>query len=330
MKRKHTIFFAIPFDSLTKKNYETICKKLVEHFKESSFELDTIIGNEQISPSTEYATISNFKAQNTELHEQFAGNIKKADIFVADLTNNNPNVHIELGLALALNKNILRVTGRPLKELGFDIQNLEASAYKDTDDLFTKIKKYIETFRSIKELPFSDEHNELYKKIPKTLPLPGTPEEMASRSTWTFTTNNEYSFSFRDGAIKLACQFLSCLDHPHADPWIGIYFRVAKEISFGSTLLCIKKNGSIDLITYDYAQKPKIQNISKNKSPEVNEKLELLIEIENNELEISVGSEKPIRVRTTSQAFGNVIFATYECQATFENIEMINRDSVDF
>ena len=43
---------------------------------------------------------------NTELYKQFVSEIYKADIIIADLTHNNPNVHVELGIALQMNKNM--------------------------------------------------------------------------------------------------------------------------------------------------------------------------------------------------------------------------------
>ena len=57
---------------------------------------------------------------------------------IADLTNNNPNVHVELGIALMQNKNILRVTGRSLSEVGFDIRQLELRPYGDEETLLSR------------------------------------------------------------------------------------------------------------------------------------------------------------------------------------------------
>ena len=122
MKPSHKIFFAIPFDSATKQLYERVAEGLRQRYKT----LTTIIGTEEIGPSPSYSSIATFKAQNRELTEQFFKRIRDADVVVADLTHNNPNVHVELGIALFENKNILRVTGRSVTELGFDIRNLEA------------------------------------------------------------------------------------------------------------------------------------------------------------------------------------------------------------
>jgi hypothetical protein len=326
VKKNHTIFFALPFDNLTKNRYENICKNLRTLFEKKGYKLITLIGKDQIGPSSDYVDVSAFKAQNTELHKQFTMNIAKADILVADLTNNNPNVHLELGIALALNKNILRVTGRPVKELGFDIQSLEVYAYANENDLLDKIANYLDSFIKIKELPFSLEYEKLYQKLLKPVILPGTPEEVAKERQWTIPINN---FSFRDGAIKTEFEFL---DSQNDNSWIGVYFRAASTVNLGSCLLYIRKNGSIELAVINPWINQLLNVIYKkqlNLRIELNKRFQLLIEIENDELEVKVGNEI-IRIPGLEfQAFGRVLFATYESRCKFENIEMINRDSID-
>ena len=121
MKIGHKLFFAIPFDSATKNLYDRVCKKIRKRYPD----VTTVIGNQEVGPSPEYSDFASLKAQNRELTRQFVTQIMDADIIIADLTHNNPNVHVELGIALTENKNILRVTGRSASELGFDIRNLE-------------------------------------------------------------------------------------------------------------------------------------------------------------------------------------------------------------
>ena len=96
---------------------------------------------------------------------------------VADLTHNNPNVHVELGIALVENKNILRVTGRSISELGFDIQNLEVFQYKNEDELAKKIIAYLDTFFRIKQLPISKNFAPLYCEEPFPIQLKACEKE---------------------------------------------------------------------------------------------------------------------------------------------------------
>lgn len=162
MKTDHKIFLAIPFDSATRELYTHIASRIRKLYDN----VTVVTASAQVGPSEEYSEIATFKLQNRELHKQFVSHITDSDIVIADLTHNNPNVHVELGIALMQNKNILRVSGRSVKELGFDIQNLEVFVYKDGRDLRKKIEAYLKTFFSIKKQPISPEAGSLYYKDP--------------------------------------------------------------------------------------------------------------------------------------------------------------------
>lgn len=323
MKAEHKIFFAIPFDKLTRNVYEEVCKEIVSHFKKQGYKLTTIIGNEQITPSPDYSEILSFRAQNTELHRQFFKEIANSDIIVADLTNNNPNVHVELGVALVLNKNILRVTGRPEKELGFDIQNLQVYLYKNKCDLQKRIIKYLELFLKIKRLNFSEEYSILYKKISDLIKLPGTQPEVKKDIIWSYPIKGFY---FRDGAIRLDFEFLNYFSPVS---WIGIYFRATNPILLGSYLLYVRQNGTVELAENN----PNPNIIFKQqvlKPFELNDSLNCLIEIENDQIEIKANGQSLKIGKLVQQNIGGIILASWECQAQFKNIELINRDTIDF
>jgi len=318
MKNEYKIFFAIPFDNLIKEIYEDICKELIDSFNKKGYKLITVIGNRQIGPSQKYLDIMSFRAQNTELQKQFFKDIVESDIIVADLTNNNPNVHIELGIALVLNKNILRVTGRPVNELGFDIQNLEAYSYKERSDLLNKIQNYLETFLKIKKLDFSTEYKNLYKKLDKIV-LPGTKEEIKQNFFWSYPIDE---YLFRDGAIRLKFKFL---DNLNVESWLGVYFRANREFLFGSYLLYIRKNSFVELAVY-----PGPNVMSRQKLNDLNvldEEIELVMEIENNELEVKIDKQNFKFSNLEKQNSGNIIIVTWECRAQFRDIELINRDT---
>lgn len=323
MKTEYKIFFAIPFDNLTKEIYENISVKLKDNFANERYALTTIIGKEQVGPTLEYSKILSFRAQNTELQQQFLKEISRADIIVADLTNNNPNVHVELGIALTLNKNILRVTGRSIKELGFDIQNFEIYSYKNEKDLFQKILKYLETFFEIKKLGFFEKYRGLYGKVPHGV-LPATKEEIAQNKLWMYPIKD---YSFRDGAIKLEFEFL---DNFNPESWFGVYCRTASEIYLGSYLLYVRRNGFIEFAEYS-PNNPTINILYKKQHfdlKDLSKSNHLLIEIENDEVEVKI-NDKNIKIKKLNhQIKGKVIIATWECRAQFNDLELIDRDTI--
>lgn len=74
-------------------------------------------------------------------------------------------------MALMQNKNVLRVTGRSLSELGFDIRNLEMYQYRSEDELFKVIITYCETFFGIRSVPISKDRGLPYfeERVPTEL-----------------------------------------------------------------------------------------------------------------------------------------------------------------
>jgi hypothetical protein len=321
MKKDYRIFFAIPFDHLTKNIYDDICEELRDKFGTHGIRLTTVIGNEQIGPSPDYSEILSFKAQNKDLHEQFYKEISAADIIIADLTNNNPNVHIELGIGLSLNKNILRVTGRAIKELGFDIQNLDIYNYSDKKDLMEKMTKYLDMFFKIKSLDFSSKYGILYKNISGPLAIP----EVSALPTEVRYPYHKHitEYSFRDGAINLKFKFGR---NDNLESWFGIYFR-AEEIPYlSSYLFYIRKNGSIELAPYNSYNYKVIYKYQLNS---LTQEFELLMEIENDELDVTINGEAFRFSNLKLQAEGRIILGVYECSVVVENIELINRDTIE-
>src|SRR5437870_3691686 len=197
MKTGHKIFFAVPFDAATLNQYHCIRDEIRNRYPN----VTVVIGAEEIGPSPAYSEIATFKAQNRELHQQFTNQITDADIVVADLTHNNPNVHVELGIALTQNKNILRVVGRPLTELGFDIRNLEVLKYSSKSDLLKIITDYLDIFFKIKGLPICREFPALYSSQ--------APLKLRAASPWKVDLQRSTGNSLlRDGAVKATFEIL--------------------------------------------------------------------------------------------------------------------------
>lgn len=67
-------------------------------------------------------TRSDDKAPAGKIHDRLLDELKSADLFIADVTGDNPNVMWEIGYATALGKQVLILTQVP-KELPFDIKN---------------------------------------------------------------------------------------------------------------------------------------------------------------------------------------------------------------
>jgi len=317
MKTGHKLFFAIPFDSATRNLYERISCVIRKRYPA----VTTVIGNHQVGPSPQYSDFASFKAQNRELTEQFVSQIMDADVVIADLTHNNPNVHVELGIALTENKNILRVSGRSVSELGFDIRNLEVRPYKNEDQLAETIMAYLDTFFKIKQLPISKEWTPLYCEEPV---VPIQLRARDERKGYDFHSNYQ-NLLIRDGAVQVDFEILAAR---RPDDWFGIYFRAGASPLLGSHLAYVRQNGMIEIAVY-----PGPRVIAKSRErygQTIVGRHSLLIQFENNEVELQMGNIQLRTNKLSHQTAGQVLLAAYYADVDVHSAQMICRDTIEW
>lgn len=314
MKPDHKLFVAIPFDSATLSLYD----RALTHIRRDFPNLTTVIGNQEVGPSPKYANIASFRSQNRELTNQFVAQIRNADIIVADLTHNNPNVHVELGIALLQNKNILRVTGRSLTELGFDIRNLEVRTYKTENDLTKILSDYLKTFFTIKQLTLLKRHGSLYFRELTPLGL-----KAAKLSGFDIQSNLPRRYLLRDGAIRATFKFRNTLS---PEDWFGVYFRSGVSPLLGSHLVYVRRNGSIELAMYPGPQVLDRFSIGRALS----DKETLTLDFENDYVEMRVGKASFSSRKLYHQVAGKAGFASWQADVDVSSAEMISRDTIEW
>ena len=312
MKAHHKIFFAIPFDSATMNLYERVCKAIRKRYPA----VTTVIGSQQVGPSPKYSDIASFKSQNRELTKQFVDQIQDADIVIADLTHNNPNVHVELGIALMKNKNILRVTGRSVSELGFDIRNLEVFQYKKQRQLINRITNYLDLFFKIKKLTISSQHGNLFCKEPK-------PIRLRAISGHDFQSNCPVSFVMRDGAVQVSFEIIKT-NSPQ--DWFGVYFRAVDSPLMGSHLVYVRQNGTLELAVYPGPHI--LKTLPTNQT--ISGKQLLSIQFENNFVEVRLGQARFNYDKLLHQAVGRILPTAWNADVDVDLVEMICRDTVEW
>ncbi len=318
MKKTHKLFFAIPFDSASKNLYGRVCREIRKRYPT----VTTVIGNEEVGPSQEYSNIASFKAQNRELTKQFVAQIRGSDIVIADLTHNNPNVHVELGIALMENKNILRVTGRSVSELGFDIRNLEVRRYDDETQLTEMIIRYLDTFFKIKRLGISKQHGDLYRKQSVPIQLRAlTPKVQRARFDVKSICPDNYVM--RDGAVRVTFEILQARS---PEDWFGVFFRAGASPWMGSHLVYVRQNGAIEVAMYPG---PLILEVYSTEQP-IKGKQTLLIQFENDQLDVQLGHFHLAPVKLVRQVVGRVLPVAWYADVDVHSAEMICRDTIDW
>ena len=105
-------FVIMPFTNKLNPIYESIIKPVLKNLKYSPLRADEIFSSKSIV-------------------DDICTNIKKAKFLIADLTDRNPNVFYELGLAHAADKEVILLT-QNLEDIPFDLRPLRMIVYKDS------------------------------------------------------------------------------------------------------------------------------------------------------------------------------------------------------
>jgi len=102
----------MPFDNRFNPIYENIIKKVIKKFGLNCKRADEIFGTEPII-------------------KYIWEHIKKARILIADITGRNANVFYELGLAHAINKEVILIT-QNIRDIPFDLKHYRCIVYEDS------------------------------------------------------------------------------------------------------------------------------------------------------------------------------------------------------
>lgn len=314
IQSSYRVFFAFPFDPAIRPMYERIMAHLKTKYEDR---FDFLFGNSSvIEPCPKFLKYEMFKEQNTDLLNQFLSNIESCDVVVADLTYNNPNVHVELGIAISLRKNILRVSGRTLIEIGSDVRGYEIHNYSNEEDLRNKIQNYLEQYLSIKELPLSKEAGPFYSL--------SFPEDKDLRP-------GEYipiGAAFRDGAVKMKFRFKYAESN---GDWFGIFFRQTHGNPWlGGYLLYVRENGSLELVDL-----PNVGLLNKRDYGEIGLETTHTIQfaVDGSRFRACLDDKIDDCLETENlkfQSYGYLGVFCFKTEATFSSVEAVCRDTISF
>ena len=134
VRLKRKLFFAFPWDVVTREIYEPIMAKCRNNY-------DIYFGPNLKAKNKEQELVETFRNQNKLLYDRFVENIKNADIFIADITTGNANVLMEVGIAIQLNKNILLLSSQVPDRLPFDVRGFDIKVYRTEPELCKKVEE---------------------------------------------------------------------------------------------------------------------------------------------------------------------------------------------
>jgi hypothetical protein len=314
IQSSYRVFFAFPFDPAIRPMYERMMAHLKAKYKDR---FQFLFGNSSIiEPCPPFMKYEMFKKQNTDLLNQFLSNIESCDVVVADLTYNNPNVHVELGIAISLKKNILRVSGRTLTKIGSDVRGYEIHNYSTEGDLEKRVENYLEQYISIKELPLTREAGPFY--------ILSFPEDKDLKQGEYIPTKA----AFRDGAVKVKFRFKNA---ESGVDWFGIFFRQTHASPWlGGYLLYVRKNRSLELVDL-----PNVGLLKKKDYGEIGLETTHTIQfaVDGSRFRACLDDKVDDCLETDNlkfQSYGYFGLYCFKTEVTFSSVESVCRDTIGF
>jgi len=287
-KDKFTVFAAFPWKP-SRKKYEEVFRVLKKEHKDIKLRYGMkVYSNDNVS-----STIEEFLYRNKQMYEIFVKGIERSDIFIADITGQNPNVMLELGIAMQLNKNILILTSDKTNKYPFDIQSVRIETYSSKEKLVEHIDTFIKLFKKIITQTYDDYIDCLHFKLEKEITL-------CERQNKTIDVGR-----MRNLRLKFDYQFL---DHVHTADWVGIYLRTLGPETKNSELIYTRVNGQLESLTMPHLRETQ-------QGREVDKKLTqdkqiMEVEIIENKILARTNSKKLIDDNVAIEGFGEIIIGS--------------------
>jgi len=319
---KDSVFSAFKWDVHLLSTYETIFKSLQSKKEYSNL---TFKYGSKVLPNEEKSFgVPEFINRNKQLYEIFVEGIESSDIFVADITGQNPNVMLELGIAMKLNKNILILKQKNEDEkFPFDIQGVHIQEYATVKELEKHIFEFIEMFSKIRNQTFDDYLQDHYVKVDKI-------ELATGPGGATFTTDPRLPSKIRNLRIRFSFEFL---DHVSKQDWIGVHLRTQGPGRDNSELIYSRVNDQLEVLPWPTNNPPAkadpVQSVGNNR---------LEITLLENQLSATSKSKVLPDYRVFADGFGSILFylqahtpeeelKNHSLKVQLTNIEVINLDT---
>jgi len=315
IKTKNTLFAAYPWSIYIQSVYEDIFKTLFKNWNIRH-------GSNVTLKDANESNVEKFLNRNKHLYDVFVSAIESSDFFIADVTGANPNVMLELGIAIQLNKNILIVSSDSLEKLPFDIKGFRASYYKSKDELIKIIKDELKIYLMIKAQTLLKHFDKCYFNFPSEgelkhgqvlmLPIP--------QNIKNFRLKVEYKFK----------------NTSNSRDWFGIHLRaLLPDISI-SELIYVRSNLSLESVTFPGKRSVQVGEDITSPLPPTDDgfkKIELIIN--ENTLKAITNDHKLDDKNIQRKTSGKIILHAYghyqpklgDLLVCYRNIEIVSLDT---
>lgn len=302
-RNERRMFGAFKWNAYVTGMYEEIFEKITSDSKweEYGYKWQVQYGSKFIFPTDlnwkskmTQKDIEEFIYQNKQLYDIFVEGISSCDLFIADITHHNPNVMLELGIAVQQNKNILLVTGQDIHDMEFDIRGLQAVKYASKEELQKIIEKHIEIYSMIKGQIF--EYGKFLSTKYYSLDAKGTLVNKESRRIGGIP-------NLKNLRIKVKFRFIFSTNYDL--DWFGVSLRTQGPDRYFSELALVRYSGKTRSLTFPEKRKEHDGKKITDFKPEDMHNLEILID--ENRLAVWVDSQLVLEdVDVIIESFGEV------------------------
>lgn len=316
-KAKPTLFIARPWDASFAELYKSVMAKLSKTW-------DIQDGPTPIKEDHTQAEREFFIKRNKQLYEMIVSAIQKSDVFIADVTNANANVMIELGIAIQLNKNVIIVTGQDTSRLPFDIQGFKAEKYESSEKLAEIIEKQLSVYLAIKNQNFDNYFSENYSHL-NDGKLTASNPMMAIK----------LAKPIKNLRLRIEYKFMDVSDD---QDWLGIHLRASSVSIQPSELVYVRKNASLEIVTLPTRPNPSVGEDKENKSNKLADgftRFELILD--GNKLLAATSNKELFDKLIQLESFGSIYLQANghshdpntlkKLEIEFRNFEIINIDT---
>lgn len=316
LNKKRLLFIARPWDASMDEVYGQVNTTLARDW-------DIQDGPRAIKEDQAHGDRETFIGRNKQLYEKIVSGIQKSDVFIADVTNANANVMIELGIAIQLNKNVIIVTGQDINRLPFDIRGFKADKYGTVDKLISTIKDQLSIYLEIKKQTFDKYF----------------PENYTPRKGGNLTANNavipvKLSKPIKNLRFRIEYKFIGVSDD---QDWLGIHLRASPVSVQPSELIYVRKNESLEIVTLPKRPTPVLGEPKENKENKMSDdftRLELILD--GNKLLASTSGRELFDDSIQLESFGSIYLQANghnqekrdNLSIEFRNVELISLDTI--
>lgn len=313
---KRSLFIARPWDASMAETYKKVTAILVKDW-------DIQDGSNIIKEDAAAGKREMFINRNKQLYEMFVSGIQKSGVFIADVTNVNANVMVELGIAIQLNKNVIIVTGQDKNKLPFDIHGFKAEKYEDLDALIKIISEQLSYYLDIKNQDFDKYFPENYTHL-------GGGELTKDNNIIPI----ELSKQIKNLRLRVEYKFVNVSDDLD---WIGIHLRAHSQSSYPSELIYVRKNDSLEVVTLPFRPQPAKGSDKNQPDYQLDDgftRLELILE--ENKLLAATSKRELFDDSIQLESFGNIYIQANghnpeklsDLLIKFRNLQIISLDTI--